>query len=146
MHTPSNLITIQRGNGYYVTYEEVSNGFGGCHPVNIVFHHDQKGIHRPITDNLGFFLDYPGHEKGPWEEELAITFLPATRFMAYISKFEEGICKFSWMVQPDGRYWMDEDGYGMTSDNEVWLYAYINEDGRFVTPFFDKHDPRYKDM
>ncbi len=68
-----------------------------------------------------------------------MTFMPATRFVIYVSKFVDGVCRFSWLVQPDGRYWMDEDGFGMEPDDEVWLYALINEEGQFITPFFDKH-------
>ncbi len=143
MNEAKNIITQQLGNGNYISYKEVSNGFGGYHPVNLVFHNDEKQFHRQITNDIGFFVDYPGHEKGAWEEDLTMTFMPATRFVIYVSKFVDGICKFSWMVQPDGRYWEDEDGFGMTADNEVWLYALINEEGQFITPFFDKNDARY---
>ena len=38
-------------------------------------------------------------------------------------------------IQPDGRYWMDEDGFGMEDDEEIWLCADIDEEGRFITPF-----------
>lgn len=40
-----------------------------------------------------------------------------------------------WQVQPDGYYWADEDGYGMTPDEEVTLYADIDETGHFTGPF-----------
>lgn len=143
MNEAKNIITQQLGNGNYISYKEVSNGFGGYHPVNLVFHNDEKHLHRQITNDIGFFVDYPGHKKGAWEEDLTMTFMPATRFVIYVSKFVDGVCKFSWMVQPDGRYWEDEDGFGMTPDNEVWLYALINEEGQFITPFFDKNDARY---
>ncbi len=145
MNRTNNIVTQQLGNGYYISYNEVSNGFGGYHPVNLVFHNDEKQLHRQITNDIGFFVDYPGHEKGAWEEDLTMTFMPATRFVIYVSKFVDSVCRFSWLVQPDGRYWMDEDGFGMTPDDEVWLYALLNEEGQFITPFFDKNDKRYKD-
>ncbi len=143
MNESINLITEQLGNGCYITYNKVSNGFGGSHPVNLVFHNEEKNIHRQITNDLGFFVDYPGHEKGDWEKDVTMTFLHATRFVAYVSNFVGDTCRFSWMLQPDGRYWEDEDGYGMTQDKEVWLYALINNEGKFVTPFFDKHNEKY---
>ena len=40
-----------------------------------------------------------------------------------------------WQVQPDGMYWQDEDGYGMTPDEEILLYSFIDENGRFTEPF-----------
>ncbi len=133
-----NKITQQLGNGCYITYTEVSNGFGGFQPINITFYNEEKKISRKITDKMGAFVNYPGHENGEWEKELTMTFLPATRFVVNVSKFENGSCRFSWMVQPDGRYWMDEDGFGMESDDEITLYALINEEGIFITPFSDK--------
>ena len=139
----NNVTTIQLGNGYYITYRERSNGLGGFRPANITFHHDEKNIHREITDMDGAFLNYPGHEKGEWEEKLTMLFVPKTRFVIYVSKFVDDVCRFSWMVQPDGMYWMDEDGYGMTDEDEIWLYALMNEAGEFITPFFDKHNKRY---
>lgn len=40
-----------------------------------------------------------------------------------------------WMVQPDGRYWEDEYGFGRSFDEEIILYAYLNNNGSFITPF-----------
>ena len=39
-----------------------------------------------------------------------------------------------WTVQPDGRYWADEDGFGM-EDDEINLYAYVDDDGNFSSKF-----------
>ena len=40
-----------------------------------------------------------------------------------------------WEIQPDGRYWEDEDGFGGTSDAEVTLYTFLDENGDFTGPF-----------
>lgn len=40
-----------------------------------------------------------------------------------------------WEVQPDGRYWEDEDGFRGTSDPEVKLYSHIDTLGCFSAPF-----------
>lgn len=60
------------------------------------------------------------------------------RFANFIYPFVEDKAVFIWMVQPDGRYWADEDVYGMRDDNEVTLYALFNKEGRFITPFSDQ--------
>ena len=40
-----------------------------------------------------------------------------------------------WQIQPDGRYWEDEDGFGGPSDSEICLYAFIDEMGYFREKF-----------
>ena len=40
-----------------------------------------------------------------------------------------------WMIQPDGRYWADDDGFGGSGALEVQLYAYIDENGKFLSKF-----------
>lgn len=32
---------------------------------------------------------------------------------------------FEWTVQPDGRYWADEDGFGMELDREIIIHGYL---------------------
>lgn len=60
------------------------------------------------------------------------------RFASFIYPFVDDRAVFSWTVQPDGRYWADEGGYGMTDDNQVTLYALFNKEGRFITLFSDQ--------
>ena len=40
-----------------------------------------------------------------------------------------------WQIQPDGRYWEDDGGFGGSSDEEVTLYAFLDEKGNFDGPF-----------
>lgn len=56
-------------------------------------------------------------------------------FPSYIGLFENGVAKVKWQINPDGRYWMDEDGYGMTADEEFNLYGFIDSACRVVVPF-----------
>ena len=35
--------------GYYFSYQNVPNGYGGYHPVNLTFNHDEKGLHKAIA-------------------------------------------------------------------------------------------------
>ena len=43
--------------------------------------------------------------------------------------------KVSWQINPDGRYYMDEDGYGMTDDEEIEIYGFIDQNARVVVKF-----------
>lgn len=126
------------GDGYYFAYEERGNGYGGrCH-VNVCLYKGAKLVQR-ITDEDGRFLDFPGVEHGEWEENLSLPFEPATRFpFSYTIFNENGLAEFIWLLQPDGRYWADEDGFGAEKMAEVKLYATFNKKGRFVTPFREK--------
>lgn len=56
-------------------------------------------------------------------------------FPTMIRRFVNGVAEVSWQLNPDGRYYMDEDGYGMTPDEEVQLIGYINRQGNVVTKF-----------
>lgn len=56
-------------------------------------------------------------------------------FPTQIRRFRNGIAEVSWQVNPDGMYYMDEDGYGMTPDEEVELIGYIDRQGNVVKKF-----------
>ena len=56
-------------------------------------------------------------------------------FPSFIRKFENGVAQVSWQLNPDGRYYMDEDGYGMTDDEEVEIYGFIDTEGKVVVKF-----------
>lgn len=47
-------------------------------------------------------------------------------YPSFICRFENGVAEVSWQLMPDGRYWMDDDGFGMTSDEEITVYAMID--------------------
>lgn len=56
----------------------------------------------------------------------------------YYFGFEEygnGVTLAVWTVQPDGCHYADSDGYGMTDDEEVNLYSYIDKEGHIIIPF-----------
>ena len=49
--------------------------------------------------------------------------------------FRDGICCLCWMLHPDGRYYADEDGYGMEDDEEENIYCIIDKDLRILIPW-----------
>ena len=54
--------------------------------------------------------------------------------------FHNGVSKVEWQLNPDGRYFMDEDGFGMTDDEEIAIYGKIDSNGCVVEKF--KYDNR----
>lgn len=52
-----------------------------------------------------------------------------------IRGFRHGTAEMEWQLNPDGRFYMDEDGFGMTDDVEVSLTGRINREGKIVKCF-----------
>ena len=48
---------------------------------------------------------------------------------------KNGLIALSWMLYPDGRYFADEDGYGMEDNDEVKVYCVLDENLQVVRPF-----------
>lgn len=64
----------------------------------------------------------------------------AYSFSAYyqrfaVEKFKEGVALVEWTLYPDGRYFMDEDGYGMEDNDASVLYGFIDTHANVVIPF-----------
>lgn len=56
-------------------------------------------------------------------------------FPTNIRGFRKGIAEVEWQVSPDGMYYMDCDGFGMSDDEEISLIGYIDRNGNVVRPF-----------
>lgn len=52
-----------------------------------------------------------------------------------IRGFRHGTAEVEWQLNPDGRFFMDEDGFGMTDDEEVSLIGRIDRAGKIVKRF-----------
>lgn len=52
-----------------------------------------------------------------------------------ISRYENGMAEVRWEINPDGRFYCDEDGFGMTARVEVTLYGVIDRKGKVVKKF-----------
>ena len=127
--------------GYRLVYQRSGNKYGFSCRINACLYKGDELI-RKMTDETGRFLDFPGVEHGEWEKDLKFPFEPVTDFPFYISKkFKDNeLAELEWMVQPDGRYWEDEDGFGAGDDVKIILYASFDRTGKFVTPFHVKKD------
>ena len=127
------------GNGYSLRYKEKENGLGGLHPVLLTLYKGKEPV-KGLTDKYGlfFFDDYPGVEPGGWQKKR--TGAAETGGMSYVfsaTEMKDGRFILGFMVQPDGRYWEDEDGFGGESDEEIWLYALLDDKGNYLSGFTD---------
>lgn len=57
------------------------------------------------------------------------------RYPSFIRYYQNGIAEVQWQLIPDGRYWMDDDGYGMTGDIELNIYGFIDQEANIVSKF-----------
>ena len=106
--------------------------------TEVVFVNKETGRRKTIIDAGGTIVDFPGILKeGKWihylESERYLE--PDLRFTASFERWDEDKYIMMWMIQPDGRYWEDEDGFGGTSDSEIQLYTFLDENGDFTGPF-----------
>lgn len=56
-------------------------------------------------------------------------------FPTLIRHFHNGEAEVSWQINPDGRYYEDEDGFGMTDDEEIALIGTIDRTGHVIRKF-----------
>ena len=59
----------------------------------------------------------------------------SAQFPTFIRGFHKGVAEVSWQLNPDGRYYMDEDGFGMTPDEEITVYGFIDSEMNVLVKF-----------
>lgn len=79
-------------------------------------------------------IDWESMKKLP-EEAMRTLLMYSFRFPSFIRNFSNGIAMVEWQLIPDGRFWMDDDGYGMTPDEELNIYGFIDSRADIVEPF-----------
>lgn len=63
-----------------------------------------------------------------------------------IGDYQDGVASVEWTLYPDGRYFADEDGFGMEDNDEVNITAYIDTQCRVVVKFQDMEDDEKRRM
>lgn len=66
----------------------------------------------------------------------------SAHFPSRIGPFRGGRAEVCWQLNPDGRYYMDEAGYGMSDDEEINIYGVIDRCGHVVVKFRAIGTPR----
>lgn len=69
------------------------------------------------------------------EEIIARAKAHSGHFPTLIRRFHNGEAEVSWQINPDGRYYEDEDGFGMTDDEEIALIGKIDRTGEVTERF-----------
>lgn len=59
----------------------------------------------------------------------------SAHFPTHIHNFKGNTAIVKWEINPDGMYFMDDDGFGMGPEREYALYGTINRQGLIVSPF-----------
>ena len=104
---------------------------------SVYYMDDARGIRRQVVNEQGQFCDFPVViTQDFWLKELkrSSALKNQIRFRTSFEKTEKGILVL-WCVQPDGRYWEDEDGFGATNDLEIVLYSFLDDQGKICAPF-----------
>lgn len=124
------------GSGYYFEFNDVSNGYGGYRMINVyLMKTDDTSFRRCIVDGNGRIKNFPGIEKGEWIKNLEYPLNNKVQFRFWIYEYKDGKASVEWTLQPDGRYFEDEDGFGGENCEEITLYSHINTNGIFTEPF-----------
>ena len=69
------------------------------------------------------------------EDALSTLTCYSFKYPSFIRHFHNGIAEVQWQLIPDGRYWMDDDGYGMTGDIELNIYGFIDQEANIISKF-----------
>ena len=56
-------------------------------------------------------------------------------FPGLVYQYKNGVAEVEWQLNPDGMYYRDEDGFGMTDDEEINLYGAIDRKGKVVKKY-----------
>ena len=124
------------GDGFYFEFNEVPNGMGGYRMINVyLLKTDDPSFRRCIVDERGMIENFPGIVEGDWKKSLEFPLDRKTQFRFWIYHYKDGKAAVEWMLQPDGRYFEDEDGFGGENCKEVTLHSYIDTNGFFTEPF-----------
>lgn len=55
--------------------------------------------------------------------------------MGWFDRCKNGLIVLVWMLYPNGRYFADEDGFGMEDNDEEKIYCVMNDNLKVVRPF-----------
>lgn len=106
--------------------------------AEVIFMDDLRNIRKTIVDDSGKICDFPGIlQEDRWTGALTsqVYLQPQIRFRTSFTREADGRFRMVWEIQPDGRYWADDDGFGMENDEEIRLYTHLDRNGSFTGPF-----------
>ena len=109
--------------------------------------HTVRRAYEFMSDNE--YLQTVRQEDIAWEKLTALPSEAVSRakelsahYPTLIGCFKNGVAEVKWELNPDGYYFMDEDGFGMTDDEEVTIYGFIDRTGTVVAKFQPVNDSK----
>ena len=88
-------------------------------------------------------IDFDSLKKLP-EEAIERAECFSFQFPSFIRGFRNGVARVDWQLNPDGRYYQDDDGFGMTDDEEIDIYGFIDTNGNVLVKFRAIKDNKMK--
>ena len=123
--------------------------FWGWYKPWFVMNHNKKTAFEFMDDNERLLtvtendIDWKSLKKLPEDAVFRARCL-SFHFPSFIRAFKNGVAQVDWQLNPDGRYYMDDDGFGMTADDEIEIYGFIDTEGKVIVKFQTIND--YKDL
>lgn len=75
------------------------------------------------------------------EDAISVAEQLSFHYPSFVLNYKNDVAAVRWQLNPDGMYYMDEDGYGMTDDREVDIYGIIDRKGKVLVKFkYIEHD------
>ena len=128
--------TDDLGEGMAVLYQSI---WGWYKPRFVQNHNDKTAFEFMDSDQCLVTvscedIDWSSLKKLP-EEAINRAECLSFQFPSFIREYRNGVARVDWQLNPDGRYYMDDDGFGMTDDEEIEIYGFIDTQGHVLVKF-----------
>lgn len=112
------------GDRMFLVNKNIEEAYEILDYMEVLCHWDLSAIDMTALETLH-------NEEYAWGSALSMS----ARFDFDVGYFKNGVAAVNWCVQPDGRYWADDDGFGSTKDREIYLTAFIDKRANILIPF-----------
>ena len=124
------------GEGMAVLYQNI---WGWYKPRFVLNHNDKTAFEFMDSDQClvtvsSEDIDWSSLKKLP-DEAIKRAECLSFQFPSFIREYRNGVARVDWQLNPDGRYYMDDDGFGMTDDEEIEIYGFIDTKGNVLVKF-----------
>ena len=128
--------TEDLGEGMAVIYQVI---WGWWKPRFVLNHNAKTAFefmesHERLVTVTTDDIDFDSLKELP-EDVVEVAQYLSIHFPTFIRWFHNGVAQVDWQLNPDGRYYQDDDGYGMTDDEEIEIYGFIDTNGNVLVKF-----------
>ena len=130
---------LRRKSAKTVSYYETQSDLLDDQKGTVVFCDAPHGNYRLLLFR-GRFMDFPGIAEADMPlidtEYCETRPIPEEARRGYsLDRLRSGGYVLWWVIQPDGRYYEDDDGFGAEFQEEIRLFAVLDGNGQFTGPF-----------